>query len=85
MLRATLQLDNVPALEGSAETGGDYVRLLIDDQNDASQFSGGTDGQIDIDGKSERVTLEGAADGSLAGQDGVVLTLRRHSPVIHVA
>lgn len=85
MLRATLQLDNAPAVQGSAETGGDYIRLLIQDQADASQFTGGTDGQIEIEGKSERVTLEGAADGTVAGRDGVVLTLRRHSPIIHVA
>ncbi|MFN3273217.1 MAG: hypothetical protein ACK41U_00940 [Paracoccus sp. (in: a-proteobacteria)] len=80
MSNATFTLEDGPQLEGEIiETGGDYIRLRISTHMTQEQLDQYSEGQIEIDGKSERVLLESALP---APDDDEVfeLTMRRFEP-----
>lgn len=77
MTDATLTLDGLEQISGTVETGGDYARLRADTTLDESRIAGPHEGQLTIDGKSERVVLENYRALKDAGCE---ITLRRIQP-----
>lgn len=80
MTDATLTLDGAPKLDGIIESGGDFIRSLAPADIGTDRLAAAANGTIQIEGTSEKVTLEGSAPGSVLGREGLVLTLRRHTP-----
>ncbi|MFC3629409.1 hypothetical protein ACFOM8_08110 [Paracoccus angustae] len=79
MSKATLTLDGMAPLEGTAEAGGDYIRFQTHGGIDAEGLERLHKGQIEIDGKTERVMLKNAP--SRPDADGMCeLTLQRFQP-----
>lgn len=79
MTKANLKLEGLERLEGEAEVGGDYVRLLIDAPKDTTEFPTAARGEIDIDGTVSDVALENVSPAS--DGNGVVLTMRLFKPM----
>lgn len=79
MTNAILELEGQLPLEGKAESGGDYVRLLIKAPADNAGLSSAARGKIEIDGFTSDVALENVSP-SPDGQ-GTVLTLRLFKPI----
>ncbi|WEF23760.1 hypothetical protein [Paracoccus sp. S3-43] len=77
MTDATLTLDGLEQISGTVETGGDYARLVADTALDESRIAAPHEGQLTIDGKSERVILENYRALEDAGCE---ITLRRIQP-----
>ncbi|MFN3279866.1 MAG: hypothetical protein ACK41Y_15950 [Paracoccus hibiscisoli] len=80
MTDATLTLEDGPQLTGEiVDTGGDYIRLRATTEMSQDQLGQYGEGQIEIDGKSERVLLESAMP---VPEDEEVfeLTMRRMAP-----
>lgn len=77
MSKARLTLDGLPPLEGTAEAGGDYIRFQTDGI-DAEGLDRLHKGQIEIDGKTEKVMLKSTRPD--AGGGKVELTLQRFQP-----
>ncbi len=77
MTDATLTLEGMEQIKGIVETGGDYARFRAKAALDESRIAGAHEGQLTIDGKSERVVLENyrALD-----EKGCEITLRRIKP-----
>lgn len=80
MTNARLTLKGMDRLEGTAEIGGDYVRLLIDSRKDIADFDTSARGEIEVDGKTSDVVLENASRAT-DGDDRIVLTMRLFKPV----
>jgi hypothetical protein len=79
MTKATLTLEGLEQTKGTVETGGDYARFRVDALLDGGRINGPHEGQLEIDGKSERVVLESYR--ALNGQgEGCEITLRRIKP-----
>ena len=79
MTKATLTFDGMDPLEGTAEAGGDYIRFQTDGGFDADGLDRLHKGQIEIDGKTEKVMLK-TAQPSREGKGTVELTLQRFQP-----
>ncbi|MCZ0961006.1 hypothetical protein [Paracoccus benzoatiresistens] len=82
MSKATLTLDGLPPLEGTAESGGDYIRFQTDAGIGADELDRLHKGQIEIDGKTEKVMLKSAQPhGEAEDAHGKIeLTLQRFQP-----
>lgn len=80
MTKAILTLEGMERLEGTAEMGGDYVRLLVETRKETADFSPATRGQIEVEGKASDVVLENASM-AIDRNDGVVLTMRLLKPL----
>lgn len=80
MTRATLKLEGMERLDGTAEAGGDYVRLLVDTRKEIADFDTPARGEIEMDGKTSEVVLENASPAT-DGDKGIVLTMRLFKPV----
>lgn len=80
MTKATLQLDGIGQIEGTVETGGDYARFRADAALDESRIATAQEGQLTIDGKSERVVLENYRALGDDNDAGCEITLRRIKP-----
>ena len=78
MSKATLTLDGMDPLEGTAEAGGDYIRFQTDGGISADDLDRLHKGQIEIDGKTEKVMLKSTRPD--AGDGKVELTLQRFQP-----
>ena len=80
MSKAILTLDGLPPLEGTAESGGDYIRFQTQAGVDADNLDRLHKGQIEIEGKTEKVMLKSAQprQGDDAGM--IELTLQRFQP-----
>ena len=79
MKNAILKLEGRPQLIGGVETGGDYLRFHTRTDMTPEELRRLTDGQIEMDGKSERVLLESAQSTRRDGYT-IELTLRRFTP-----
>ncbi|WP_234853629.1 hypothetical protein [Paracoccus everestensis] len=77
MTKATLTLEGINQISGEVETGGDYARFQASDALDESQINGPHEGQLAINGQTERVVVESyrATD-----DGGCEITLRRFKP-----
>lgn len=85
MTQATLKLHGAAPLEGTVETGGDYIRFRTEGGLSEEQAARLSEGVIEIDGRDERVVLESAhthraVPGIEGDRDGLELTLRRFEP-----
>ncbi|WP_207101719.1 hypothetical protein [Paracoccus shandongensis] len=76
MTKATLTLDGMAPLEGTAEAGGDYIRFQTDGIG-ADALDRLHKGRIEIDGKTEKVMVKNTQPGD---DGGVELTLQRFQP-----
>ncbi|WP_136686159.1 hypothetical protein [Falsirhodobacter xinxiangensis] len=79
MTKAILKLDGSDHIEGQAEAGGDYVRLLVDGLTSAGDLKTASRGAIDIEGMTSDVVLENVSP-SPDGQ-GTILTMRLFKPI----
>lgn len=77
MTDTTLALNGLEPLTGTAELGGDYVRFQAPTSLDESDIVGPVEGELTIDGKSERVVLENYCT---TEGEGCEITLRRIKP-----
>lgn len=80
MTKAILKLEGMERLQGEAEVGGDYVRLLVDTPKAADDFDMPARGEIEINGRTSKIALENATPAT-NGDKGVVLTLRLFTPL----
>ncbi|MFC3167441.1 hypothetical protein [Paracoccus fontiphilus] len=85
MTKATLTLDGLPPLDGTAEAGGDYIRFRTEAGVDAEGLDRLHKGEIEIDGKTERVMVKNIQpqDRDFAGTGGATpleVTLQRFQP-----
>lgn len=82
MTQATLTLDGIEPLHGTIETGGDYIRFRTEGGMDPDRLARLTEGQIDIDGKSEKVMIKNVQSRSpeQGADNGLELTLQRFAP-----
>jgi hypothetical protein len=81
MSKATLTLEGIDQIEGTVETGGDFARFQADAIPDEGRINGPHEGQLEIDGTSERVIVENYRTAN--GEDGgCEITLRRIQPVV---
>ena len=83
MTKATLTLDGLEPLQGTVETGGDYIRFITVVQIDSAQLDRLHQGQIDIDGKTEKVMVKSVQPHQATGENdggGLELALQRFSP-----
>nr|WP_111302097.1 hypothetical protein [Paracoccus saliphilus] len=78
--------DAILTLEGGSQvvgkitaSGGDYIRIRAITEMTQDQLGQYGEGQIDIDGKQERVLLESAMS-SADDEEVIELTLRRITP-----
>lgn len=77
MTEATLKLDDGPDVSGEiVDSGGDYIRLRSTTDMSQDQLSQYANGEIEIDGKPERVLLESVMPATEA-EDQLELTMRR--------
>lgn len=60
MTSATLTLDDIEPLEGTVETGGDYIRFRTDAPLDPDTIGPLHKGRIEIEGRVEQVMLKTA-------------------------
>ncbi|MEO1909763.1 MAG: hypothetical protein ABGX10_04935 [Paracoccus sp. (in: a-proteobacteria)] len=81
MTKAILKLKEKPQMEGEAEKGGDYVRLLISGDHAPESFTTPSHGKLEMDGDATQVVLESASPAS-DGAEGTLLTMRRFTPPI---
>ena len=81
MKNAFLKLEGSPQLAGVVEAGGDYLRFHTRTDMTREEFRRLKDGQIEIEGKSERVLLE-SAQSTRQGGYTIELTLRRFAPSV---
>lgn len=79
MKNAILKLEGSPQLIGIVESGGDYLRFQTRTDMTPEEFHRLTNGQIEMDGKNERVLLESAQSTRRDGYT-IELTLRRFAP-----
>lgn len=80
MTNATFTLENGPQLEGEIiDTGGDYIRLRTSTHMTQEQLDQYGEGQIEIDGKSEKVLLESVLSDT-DDDETFELTMRRFQP-----
>lgn len=77
MTKAILTLEGMNQISGDVETGGDYVRFTAPEALDESQINGPHEGELVIDGKSERVVL---TNYRTTDEGGCEITLRRIQP-----
>lgn len=77
MSKATLTLDGMAPLQGTAESGGDYIRFQTDGIS-AEALDRLHKGRIEIDGKTEKVMLKSIQPDS--GDGTIELTLQRFQP-----
>lgn len=61
MTRAILKLEGSDQIEGDADAGGDYVRLLVDGLTDTGVVKTAARGEIEIEGTTSDVVLENSA------------------------
>lgn len=80
MTKAILRLEGQERVEGEAEIGGDFVRLLVADPADIAAFETPARGEIEFDGMTSDVALESAAPAP-GEQKGMLLTMRLFKPV----
>lgn len=85
MNKAILTLDGLPPLEGTAESGGDYIRFQTGAEVDATGLDRLHKGRIEIDGKTEKVMLKSAHPhqpeaGDASQSETLELTLQRFQP-----
>ncbi|MTE01298.1 hypothetical protein GIY56_13490 [Paracoccus sp. YIM 132242] len=79
MSKATLTLDGMAPLQGTAESGGDFIRFHTDGGLDARGLDRLHKGRIEIDGRTEKVMLKSVPANPDA--DGTIeLTLQRFQP-----
>lgn len=78
---ALLKLEGGSQLVGVVEAGGDYLRFHTRTGMTAEAFCKLRDGQIEIDGEHERVSLE-SAQATRQGGYTIELTLRRIAPPV---
>ena len=81
MKNAFLKLEGGRQLTGVVEAGGDYLRFRTRTDMIPEAFHRLKEGQVEINGKSERVLLESAQSTRQAGYT-VELTLRRFTPSV---
>jgi len=81
MTKAVLKLEDMQQIEGEAEKGGDYVRLLVTADHSVESFITPSHGELEIDGDTTRIILESASPAS-DGSQGTLLTMRRLSPPV---
>ncbi len=80
MTEATLTLEDGPQMTGEiVDTGGDYIRMRCTTEMSQDQLGQYSEGQINIDGKSERVLLESAMP-TPDDEEVFELTMRRMAP-----
>ena len=80
MTNATLTLEDGPQVTGEiVDTGGDYIRMQCTKEMTQDQLGQYAEGQIEIDGKSERVLLETAMP-TQDDDEVFELTMRRMAP-----
>lgn len=86
MTNAILTLDGIPPLEGTVETGGDYVRFSTNGNLPQDQLDRLHKGRIEIDGRTESVMVKSvvpqhATPGTGKDQEGgLEVTLQRYQP-----
>ena len=82
MSNATLTLDGMAPLQGTAESGGDFIRFHTDGGLDAEGLDSLHKGRIEIDGKTEQVMLNSVQSHTESGGDKgtMELTLQRFQP-----
>lgn len=80
MTNATFTLEDGPQLAGEiVDTGGDYIRLRVSTHMTQEQLANYGEGQLEIDGKAERVLLESAHQDT-DDDETFELTMRRFKP-----
>ncbi|SMO98560.1 hypothetical protein [Paracoccus laeviglucosivorans] len=84
MKPATLTLTAQDPIRGHTESGGDYALFRTAANVSLEQTEGPHEGEIEIDGRRERVVLEGAhptqSSPGMQTDDTFDITLRRISP-----
>ncbi|SMO99765.1 hypothetical protein [Paracoccus laeviglucosivorans] len=84
MTPAKLTLDGSPPIDGVVDAGGDYITFRTRADVPPEQTRGPHEGEIEIDGRKERVVLESAhptqSTPGMKTEDTFDLTLRRISP-----
>lgn len=85
MTKARLTLEGHAPLDGTVEIGGDYIRFRPGGQADADALTRLEKGQIEIDGRTEKVMLKNvtAGQGGTGDDNGngtLDLTLQRFTP-----
>lgn len=78
MTKAILKLMDIEQIEGTVETGGDYARFHTVSSSVESQINGPHEGQLEIEGNSERVVVESCQ--AAGNGEGCEITLRRIKP-----
>ena len=76
-MKATLKMEGHDGLTGTIEAGGDYIRFLTTANLSDDEIASLDEGEIEIDGRAEKVALE-SAHSSENGE--CTLTLRRFTP-----
>ncbi|WP_347138281.1 hypothetical protein [Paracoccus sp. SSK6] len=81
MTQATLTLDGFEPLQGTVETGGDYIRFRTGSPIDPAGLDRLRHGRITIDGKAEKVMVKSVQPhAGEDGTEGLELTLQRFAP-----